>query len=325
MDDTRLLEEALTNAKEFQNFDNVVMAVSLHPEWLTLIPENREWSILHQVAYSGNLDNLYRVLALQKANPNFKPLTPSRDGKTMVDAAGERTDAPEIKAHIQKLVILDTMLSYAKECKWDQCYELVKQNPIFANQKPPYRQFYLIHHMASAGALDQLKRFQEIPNCKFQVTLRATGKTAPTIARESGHIQFAEYLEKNYKALFEDTDDANFTSSYPASAQAKSNTQRVNLAMDQPNVMSNLDAHIKSSPAVHHTRVAVDNAVKKLNAGKEAGATSKPVAGPVSPTQEAKSKEALRNVLTCPLTFEIYTDPGMYIVEHRRFRSLILC
>lgn len=322
MDDTRLLEEAITNAKEFQHFDKVVMAVSLHPEWLTLIPENREWSILHQIVFSGNLDHLDRVLALQKGSSNFNPLIPSRHGETIVDVAAKRLDAPEVKARIQKLIKLDTMLTDAKVGNWAQCYELVKQNPTFANEKPPYRGFYLIHHMAYVGALDQLKCFQEIPNCRFQVTLRAFGKTAPTIARENSHPQFAEYLEQKYKALFEDDDDANLSISYPASDQAKSNTRRVNLAMEQANVMSNLDGHLKDKSTGPGARTALMAKLELLE--KERKEPSHTVPPSDKRQEEATSIAALRNVLTCPLSNEIYVDPGMYDMKNSLFLVLPL-
>lgn len=58
MSDTELLNKAINSAKNFENFQDVLMAVSLHPEWLTCIPEHRIWAILHQVILSGHVNNL---------------------------------------------------------------------------------------------------------------------------------------------------------------------------------------------------------------------------------------------------------------------------
>ena len=315
MDDTSLLEEAISAAREFENFDRVLLAVSIHPEWLTFIPENRKWSILHQIVFSGNLDILDQLLALQKANKNFDSSVCTRDGKTIADVAAERKDMPAIKERINKLMKLDHMLSYARNCKWDDCYELVKKNPSFVNEKPPYRRFYLIHHMACAGALDQFDRFGKIPGCVFDASLRADGKTAPTVARENNRTEFAKYLEHKYQELYADDEDANGfdpVRSYPASEQAKINTKQINLAMEQPNVMRDLEKRLHDQPTGLLPRGAVEAKLHKMNAEEQA--KSRTAAAPVAQKQEKTSEKALLEVLTCPLTHAICVDPGMCVL-----------
>jgi hypothetical protein len=206
MDDTDLLHKAINHAKNFQNFSEVLMAVSLHPEWLTIMPEGRKWAILHQVIFSGDVSHLDQLLALQKSNTQFRLLTATRDKETIFNIAALRKDVPDMMNRLEQLVKLDQMLNYAKIGKWDQCYNAAKENPSFVNEKPPYRRFYLLHHMACDDAIVQFERFKQIPNCLFDLNLRANHKKINVIAREEKNGKFADYIEKEYPILLEKDD-----------------------------------------------------------------------------------------------------------------------
>jgi hypothetical protein len=147
MDNILSFPDAVECAKNFKNFDGVLMAVNLHPEWLTTIPESRNWAIIHHVVYSSNIDHLDRLLVTQKVNKNFNLLAESRKKETILDIA-KVLNSQEMLKHIERLVKLDEMLNYAKKCEWDKCYNIVQANPNYGNEKPPYRRFYFINNNA---------------------------------------------------------------------------------------------------------------------------------------------------------------------------------
>ncbi|UJR15022.1 hypothetical protein I4U23_001998 [Adineta vaga] len=299
MDSVLSLQEAIENAKQFQNFQAVFMAVTLHPEWLVEIPENRKWPILYHVVYSGNTDELDRLLALQKMNKNFRLCyeTPSRE--TVFTVAKTRPQNTRMLERIERLIKLDEMLNYAKDCEWDRCYEIVKENPSYKNEKPPYRRFYLIHHIAYAkDSIEQFERFKQIDDFPMDMTLRADRKKINVIAREEGHEEFAEYLEQQYSQFFDDDDDDDQL--YEPSEQARQHTEHVHLLMEQRNVFS--ESNVVWEPAIKkQNRKEIDDEVRKQQE------QNKPRSIPRILTEHPI--EHIRSLLTCSLTKAIVTDP----------------
>jgi hypothetical protein len=294
------LHDAIENAKNFENFDDVLLAVSLHPQWLTMIPEPRVWSILHHIVYSGNIDHLEQLLALQKTNKDFRLLSKTKEDATILDIAQLRDDQPEMLKRIERLVRLDTMLNYSRECEWDKCYEIVKENPAYGNEKPPYRRYYLIHHMACANVTGEFERFKKIPNFKYDLTLRADRKKINVTAREDGYGEFAEYIEKQYPSLFNDDNEL-----YEPSEKANKQTDTINVLMEHRTVWYESDVSMEPLDNVK-TRGQVDKSVahKLSKQKKQASSTNEP--------GHDLSNAAILNILKCSLTNAIVTDPGEY-------------
>jgi hypothetical protein len=305
MGDTELLNKAIDSAKKFENFQDVLMAVSLHPEWLTLIPDERKWAILHQIIFSGHVNNLDQLLALQKANRDFRLLTNTRDQETVLDIASLRKDIPKMREHIQLLIKIDEMLNYARCCKWDECYNIAKENPTFVNEKPPYRRFYLIHHMACANAIDQFQRFQQIKGCMFDPTLRADRKKINVIAREANHPEFAAFMEKQFPNLL-DQDDSTFQEIYRPSDEAVKQTKNVTL-MVQKAVVQDLEDNLMGEQVESKSRGEV---VKQLSVTRSER-TRKPnqTSAATSKVDDDKQKSLVLDNLTCPLTMNVFVDP----------------
>lgn len=293
------LDEAIQCAKDFDNFDGVLMAVSLQPQWLTTIPGARQWAIIHHVVYSKNIEHLNQLLAQQKSNANFRLLSESRKNETILDIAKVLNDEKKMYQHIERLVQLDQMLNYAKNCEWDSCFEIIQANPSYGNKKPPYRQFYLIHHLACAGEIEQFERFQQIPGFTFDLNLRVDRKKINAIARENRRIQFAEYIEGKYPDEFRaDEVDDQF---YQPSDMAKQHTNQVNGLMDTRNLPPIFEWSL--APAANHlTRAEVDKhagpkLIKQQQEKAKAASTSNPT-------------DQIRTILTCSLTHAIVKDPG---------------
>ncbi|CAF1252150.1 unnamed protein product [Rotaria sordida] len=306
MNETEFLQKAIDNARNFQNFPDVLMAVSLHPEWLTMIPEDRKWAILHQIILSGNVNHLDQLLALQKSNKNFRLLTNTRDNYTILDITALRADTPDMKNRIQQLIKLDEMLNYAKDCEWNKCYEIIKENPSFVNEKPPYRRYYLIHHMACANAIEQFERFKEIKNCIFNLNLRADRKKINIIAREEDQPKFADYIEKSYPSLL-DKDDSTFNDLYKASEEAKKRTDTINAVMEQKNIVKDLDNDLMGEPIKMKNRAEVMLHMNEIRTQQENELKNK--SNQASKTEKDIDPEMLIDNLTCPLTLTVFIDP----------------
>jgi hypothetical protein len=306
MDDIPDLQEAIECAKNFKNFDDVLMAVSLHPEWLIAIPEKRNWAIIHHVVFSGEIKHLDQLLVSQKSNKDFRLLVESRKHETILDIAKLLNDEGKMYKHIERLVTLDEMLDYAKNSQWDQCYEIVQANPNYGNEKPPYRRYYLIHHIACANDIKQFERFKKIPKFTFSMNLRADKKKINVIARENNGLEFAKYIEKNYPAYFEEDEQDNQL--YEPSNALKQHTDQMNCLMEQRNISQESD--FSFGPVTNmYTRGEADKQMKekllKLQAekAKAANQTNKVI--------NQYPIDTVRSLLTCPLTHAIVTDPGM--------------
>jgi len=318
MSDTELLHQAINSAKNFEKFQDVLMAVSLHPEWLTIIPDDRRWAILHQIIFSGDISHLDQLLALQKSNKDFRLLTNTRDNQTILDIANSRQDIPQMVKRIQQLIKIDEMLNYAKDCQWDQCYNIAKENPTFVNEKPPYRRYYLIHHMASANAIEQFKRFKQIKGCVFDSTLRADRKKINVIAREENRPEFAAFIEEQFPSLL-DTDDSESNDFYKPSKEAIQQTKNVTLLV-QKNVVKNLDEDLMGESSTPKTRNEVMQqiaAVRSQHVRKQNQATNATVQA-----EEEKRKLLVLDNLTCPLTLAIFIDPGKYYKKMKILRNI---
>ena len=302
MDTILTFEEALNCAKNFENFDDIYVAVSLHPDWLTAIPEKRAWAIIHHVTLSGNISHLDQLLALQTPKKDFRLLTESRHQKTILDIARAVKDGGQILKHIERIVKLDEMLNYARTCDWDKCYDIVSANTEYGNQKPSYRRFFLIHHMACANAIKEFERFSSIPGFRFILNLRADRKKINQIARENNGIEFAKYIERKYPTIFEnDTQDDRL---YEPNDQAKEHTKNVNIVMAQRNLGHAPETSSSLLPSPNaKTRGEVDRETKEALSRQKRTAN-------VSKIMSNNSIDAIRSLLTCSLTQAIMTDPG---------------
>ncbi|CAF2962097.1 unnamed protein product [Rotaria sp. Silwood2] len=301
MDNVLSLQEAVSSAKNFKNFEEVLMTIHFHPEWLTMIPDDRRWAILHHIVFSDNVNHLDRVLATQKSNKNFRLLSKTADNDTVLDIAKSRDDLFDMLKRIERLVKLDELLNDAEKGNWNKCYEIVKEDPMLANEKPPYRQFYLIHYLAYADEIEQFKKFQEINMFQFDLTLRVDRKKTNDIAREGKGERFAQYIEKQYPTLFnaDNTDDK----LYEPSEQAKKHTNNINSLIEQRHTYAEPD--FSFGPA------------KNLLTRKEADKKVKPKPKPPPPTTTTDANkplqqpmEAVLSFLTCSLTHAIVNDPG---------------
>lgn len=304
MDNILSLQDAVECAKQLKNFEGILMAVTLHPEWLTTIPENRKWAMIHHIVYSSNITHLDQLLALQNLNQNFRLLAESHDHQTTLDIAKVLNDGGKMYRHIERLVKLDEMLDYAKNCQWDKCYEIVEANPSYGNEKPPYRRYYLIHHIAFANEIKQFERFQDIENFAFIMNLRADRKKLNVIAREGKANDFAKYIETNYRSYFNNDDEDDRL--YEASETAKNHTKNIYTLMEERNIVQEPEFSFGPTKNVV-TRGELDHQMqakllKQQKEKKKADRMNVPVLN--------QPIDNILNLLACSLTKATVTDPG---------------
>ncbi|CAF0714205.1 unnamed protein product [Adineta steineri] len=205
--------EAYDCAKLNNNWNKVSSSLMIHPEWLSRIPEGRRWTMLHQIVFSGNVMHLNEVLALQASNPQFRLLCKTLDNKTVREVAAERAHIhPQMMRRIERLVAVDQLLNNAKDRKWELVKQCISLQPDIVNEKPPYRRFYLAHHLAFVGELDIFKDLSTI--CHFKLDLVADNKTISQVAREHNRIEFAEYIDN----LTKESDETTASNTHEASA-----------------------------------------------------------------------------------------------------------
>lgn len=307
MNDEKMLEKAVDAAKKFENFDDVLMAVSLHPEWLIVIPEKRKWAILHQVILSGNVNHLNQLLHLQKNNPKFRLLVDTANGEKISDILRMRDDIEKMEKYIEKLIELDKMLNYAQQCQWDQCYDIVKKNPSYFNEKPPYRRSYLIHQMIYADNLEQFKRFQKIPGFTFNFTVRSEEQKQKinVFARKNNCIDFAKYLEEQNPSLLIDDDSVYAEISQPPPG-AITKTDGLALMLQSTITMQPEDSSEDTSPKLSRSQLREHITVLQSQRQKVRQETT----AATNNTQEKKYNEDLLETLTCFLTGAVFVDPG---------------
>ena len=179
------------------DFETIEKSLMEHPEWFTQVPNGRKWGIIHQIVYHGNVDQLNRLLVLQTQNPNFYLLSETVDSETVtvLDIAREekgRNDA--MYQRIERLVAMDKLLNSAKQSRWEACHSTLNEMPDMINEKPPYRRFYFIHHIAYVGDQKAFDGFKQ----KYELDLNLLtidDRSIVDVANGARHESFAQYVK----------------------------------------------------------------------------------------------------------------------------------
>ena len=304
--ETLSFEETIKCAKDFKNLDRVILMVSMHPEWLTYIPEMRRWSIFNQIVFSGDTLLLNRILSTQINNPDFNFLCRNRENMTVVDIANlhQKPEGTKMKQRIEQFSKLDELLHSAKQADWKNCRLILEKDPSYVNSKPPYQRFYFINYLALANEVEQLKIVETIANLRFDFTLRVDQRKINIFAREHQANEFAQYLEEKYPAEFSPSaiDDAFY--------QANQENQLRNLRLDGlindsvSIVAENVNVH---PVAEKNDRKQVEReTLTALNQWREKQA-------PVRAIIQLSTLDNIKYLLRCSLTAVIMKDPGKSI------------
>ncbi|CAF2907224.1 unnamed protein product [Rotaria sp. Silwood2] len=94
---------------------------------------------------------------------------------------------------IERLVVMDDLLNNAKGRKWEVCKYILNKTPDIINEKPPYRKFYFIHHIAYKGDRKAFDDFNQ--QNQFDLSLLTNDdKSIIDIANEKGNQDFVQHI-----------------------------------------------------------------------------------------------------------------------------------
>ncbi|CAF0965578.1 unnamed protein product [Rotaria sordida] len=179
-------------------YDLIYRTLLAKSEYLTLMPDNDNYSILHYLVMYGLLDLFNKVIAIPNIRFILLTKTATKPQKDILQIANENqtksSTHKKLYDTIDRLVTMDKFVEYGKNNQINECRKMLQQDEDLANLKPPYRKYYLIHHLAFAdnkNAFDQLRSM-----CNFDMKLLTNDKkTASEVAFEHNHTRFASYLE----------------------------------------------------------------------------------------------------------------------------------
>lgn len=191
-----ILYELYQNAREDRKFDSIEQDVKKNLSWLTTIPPDRKWTILHQIVFHGKVEQLNRLLALQIDNAEFDLRTKTSENETVLEIAQKNQDTNEtMYKHIRQLLEMDELLKNAAKSNWRTCRQVLSRTPDIVNEKPPYSKFYFVHYLVRAGDRQVFDQFYR--DYTLDLTLHThAGKSVVDVAREAGHNDFADYLQQ---------------------------------------------------------------------------------------------------------------------------------
>lgn len=200
-------EEAynIVKSNERAHFHLVYRTLLVKPDYLYQFPTNESYAILHNLALHGALGLFNQIIAIPNLRFILLTETLQKPRKNVLNIAKENKDkSPDhagLYKRIDRLVQMDKFVEHAKMNEIDECKKMLKTDKDLANEKPPYRRYYLIHHLAYANnrpAFDELRKV-----CEFDAKLLTTGdhKTAAQVAFEQNHVAFAQYLEGLYPEM----------------------------------------------------------------------------------------------------------------------------
>ncbi|CAF1521111.1 unnamed protein product [Adineta ricciae] len=188
----------IVKRNEQSHYDLVYRTLLAKPEYLTSIPNHESYSILHYLVIHGALNLFNQVIAIP--NIRFILLTksatkPSKDVLQLADENRSKSgNHRKLFQTIDRLVQMDKFAEYGKNNQTNECKRMLELDQHLVNEKPPYRRYYLIHHLAYANnrqAFDELRQI-----CQFNMTLLTSDmNTASEVAFERNHKDFARYLE----------------------------------------------------------------------------------------------------------------------------------
>lgn len=181
------------------HFDLVYRTLLINSTCLCQIPKNETHSILHYIVLHGAYDLFNKVIAIPNIRIILLTKTLSKPSKDILQIAEEKKNVSKIHKklyeHIRHLNDMDRLVELGKMNDINECKKMLSYDADLINHKPPYRRYYLIHHLAYSNNKDA---FDELNKAyKFDLTLLTSDqKTASEVAFEQNHTRFAHYLEE---------------------------------------------------------------------------------------------------------------------------------
>lgn len=183
------------------SFEQLYRTLLIRSDYLSSIPPNESYAILHYLVLHGAGTLFNKVIAIPNLMFNIQMKSATKPGKDILEISSENRNKSkehrQLHDTISTLFRLDKFVDYAKRGQIDQCIKMLEQDEDLVNQKPPYRRYYLIHHLAYDSNRDGFDRIrQACQSTPMDLTLLTNDeKTASEVALEQNHQDFANYLE----------------------------------------------------------------------------------------------------------------------------------
>mmetsp|Transcript_42979 Transcript_42979/g.79918 ORF Transcript_42979/g.79918 Transcript_42979/m.79918 type:complete len:809 (-) Transcript_42979:72-2498(-) len=168
------------------------------PECVNIRPPFRNYGTIHQAAYNGNVDVLRRLIDDCQADPNLK----TKHGQTPLEVAESVKKNEEAIEYLSSLSgrppdytgIAHHMITLARDARWHDMFNLLKETPGAINIRPEVRAYGAIHQAAHHGDVKVLREMVEDYKADVKL-LTKDGKTAQQVAEEEGHEEAAAFLQ----------------------------------------------------------------------------------------------------------------------------------
>ncbi len=188
----------LVKRNERSHYDLIYRTLLIKSQYLTEFPGKEQYTILHYLVMHGAYDLFNKVIAIPNIRFILLSQTLTKPPKDILRIAqenkGKSSDHKKLYQRIENLVQMDKFVEHAKINEINECKKMLELDGNLANQKPPYRKYYLIHHLAFANNKEAFDQLQKL--CQFDMTLLTNDqKTASEVAIEQNHTRFAHYLE----------------------------------------------------------------------------------------------------------------------------------
>lgn len=132
-------------------------ALVQYPEWVCMVVDGHKWTMLHQLALSGNVPLLRSILETNIPSLRLEHLT--KDGKSLVEVA--QGDA--MKAYCKKIVDTDAVSNMAKfflyqNDHFERIEQFAAKNPESVWEIPIQRDFSIAMQVAFSGTDEMMRR-----------------------------------------------------------------------------------------------------------------------------------------------------------------------
>lgn len=178
-------------------FEDVYRTLLRRSDYVSVIPQKEQLAILHYLVLHSAVHLFKRIITIPNIQFNILMKTDERPQRDIVEICSKLQKTPEVKelsTLIHRLVQIDKFLEYGRRDDYNYISGMADQDEDLINEKPPYRRYYLVHHLAYANDRDGFDKLHKKYNFNLTV-LTSDRETASEIAFQQGHTDFGNYLE----------------------------------------------------------------------------------------------------------------------------------
>lgn len=204
------------------SWEDLYKTLDARPDLVNVRPEVRDYSTLHQAAFSGQAEAVATLIDKYGADPaqgtkfgkSAREIAEEHGHSAVVDVLSARLGAgarevPGAAATPAKVVVIapvattenlavaHKLIDFAKEGQWTSVYETLVSHPDAVNVRPAVREYGVIHQAAFHGTFDAVRTLIEKYGADPELCTKF-GRSVVDVANEEGHHKLAEMLRSRY-------------------------------------------------------------------------------------------------------------------------------